>query len=170
MSVEDIQKVNKFAQELLDQGVVETREDAVAKAQEFLNKEIAGNDVQIRETDEKQNIAASADSEERLRNMVERTKTYVESQFAAYKNALLGLERELHALHQQVEELKARGAVKTAADTGFAEKKVEEAAEAGEGKPEDPAKVEEKKESHPRTGNHNSEDVSIEKMFYYGNK
>ncbi|MBR9691661.1 hypothetical protein GOV06_02650 [Candidatus Woesearchaeota archaeon] len=166
MSVEDVQKVNQLAQELIEKGFAADREEAVKKAQEMLNKEITSA-AQVKETDEKQNIAASEVSDDSLKNMIERVKDHVARQFEGYKNALLGLEKELRALKQQVEELKSRGVSRTAADRGIAEKKVEEAAEPDE----EPMKVEkEEGEAHPKVGRNNPDDVSIEKMFYCGNK
>ena len=181
MSVEDIQKVNKFAQELLDQGIVESREEAVKKAQEMLNKEIAGGDVQVKETEEKQNIAASGSNEDNLRNMIERTKTYMETQFNGYKNALIALEKEIRRLHQEVETLKSRPVPQPTKQQDPAEEpqKVEESAPQDPGtqtksdSSQEPQKVEVKQESgesHPKVGKTNAEDVSIEKMFYFGNK
>ena len=110
MSVEDIQKINNMAQTFLDQGGYSSREEAVRKAQEMLNKEIAGNDIQMKETDEKQNIAASGENSDQLRNMVERTKEYMERQMTGYKNALIALEKEINSLKQEIETMKSRGA------------------------------------------------------------
>ncbi|MBW2995984.1 hypothetical protein KY332_01655 [Candidatus Woesearchaeota archaeon] len=184
MSIEDIQKVNKLAQELLDQGFTESREDAVKKAQEMLNKEITGAHIEVKETDEKQNVAAVADDPDKLRNMIDRTKTYLENQLSGYKNALLALEKEIRALRQEVETLKARKETNAGKpdpadipqkvdDPANEPQKVEDPAEEPQ-KVDDPAnepqKVEEKKESHPKRGEYNSDDVSVEKMFYYGNK
>ena len=51
MSIEDVQKINQMAQNLLDQKMVETREEAVKEAQRLLNKEIVDrkeiNEVQL---------------------------------------------------------------------------------------------------------------------------
>jgi hypothetical protein len=188
MSVEDIQRVNKLAQELLDQGFTESREDAVKKAQEMLNKEIVGDNIEIKETDDRQNVASVGNSEERLRNIIERTKEYTEKQFANYKNALIALEREIRALKQEVETLKAKGTNAGKSEEGkpdpadipqkVSEEEKPDPAEEPQ-KVEDPAnepqKVEEKSEeqksdSHPKRGEFNSDDVSVEKMFYFGNK
>ena len=167
MSVEDVMKVNNLAQELLTQGVVASREEAIKKAQEMLNKEIAGNDIQIKETEDKQNIAVEGESIEKLKNMIERTKEHTERQLAGYKNALIALEKEIRALQQVVSEIKARGAASTAKQVPA--EKVEQAA-APPGPDEEPAKIE-KQEPHPKVGNNqNNEDVSVEKIFYFGNK
>jgi hypothetical protein len=191
MSVENIQKVNTLAQELLDKGFADSRDEAVQKAQEMLNKEIVGTNVEIKETDEKQNVASVAgDNEDRLKNMVERTKEQVERQLNGYKNALIALEKEIRALRQDVETLKSRAIhakpgpaeepQKVKPDPEEEPMKVDDPANepqkvSEEGKPDpanEPQKVEEKQEgeSHPKVGRTNSEEVSIEKMFYFGNK
>jgi len=158
MSVEDIQKVNNLAKELLDQGFCESRDDAVQKAQEMLNKEIAQGQV----GEENQSSSKQEVDEAQLRNMVERTKSYVESQLSGYKVALLGLEKELRNLHQQVQELKTK-ASQQAAQAAPAPIQETSETEKNEEKPKE-------SKNNPRTGNISSEDVSIEKMFYYGNK
>ena len=70
MSVEDIQKVNTLAQELLNKGFASSREEAVEKAQGMLNKEItsANTDMNIND-DDRQNVSSAGTSEERLRNI-----------------------------------------------------------------------------------------------------
>jgi len=156
MSVEDIQKVNALAQELLKKGLVSSRDEAVKRAQEMLNKEIVSANVPVKETSEKQSVAAG-DSFEKLRNMLERTKEGIEAQMNGYKNALVALEREIHSLKDQVSKLKA-GEPRAAQQTIS----VQEVRK--------PAEKEEKPKSHPRMGNYKSDQVSVEKMFYYGNK
>jgi hypothetical protein len=165
MSIEDVQKVNQLAQELLNKGFASTREEAVEKAQGMLNKEITAANVETKETD---NNESSGNSEERLKNIVERTKEHFERQLAAYKNALVALEKEINSLKEQIKELKSSGVAKSAADSGIAEKKVEEASQPQKELPKEESSQD--KESNPRTGSHQPDDVSIEKMFYYGNK
>ena len=155
MSVEDVMKVNKMAKEFLDQGICSSRDEAVKKAQETLNKEIAGNDIKVEEA--KQSTVVEDDSVEKLKNMLERMKDQTERRFEAYKNALMALEKEIVAL---------KGKITTASlskpEPSAPEPKIEEGAE--------PEAKEEKKESHPKRGNYNPDDVAVEKMFYMGNK
>ena len=87
----------------------------------------------------------------------------MERQFAGYKNALMALEKEMGVLQQQIVDLSARGESRAAQESGVAEKNVE-------AQPEQPKEAPPRRESNPRTGEHTSEEVSIEKMFYYGNK
>ena len=163
MSVEDIQKVNQLAQEYLDQGFADSREEAVKKAEETLNKDLGIGTLQEKHAEE---TSSDKGDSENLRNMITRTKEYMERQFVGYKNALLGLEKEIGVLKQQIVDLSARGERRAAQKSEVSDANVQEAAQQEEQKelPQD------KKESNPRTGNHTSDEVSIEKMFYYGNK
>lgn len=161
MSVEDVMKVNKMAQEFLDQGICASRDEAVKKAQEMCNKEIAGNDVKVEETSDRQNIAVEGDSLDKLKNIIERTKEQTERKFDAYKNALMALEKEIVSLKSQIKRLESqpKSAPQPAAQSETKEEAQQQA-------PEQP-----QQESHPKVGNHkNNEDVAIEKMFYFGNK
>ena len=169
MSVEDVMKVNKLAQDLLDQGLAASREDAVKRAQEMLAKEIAGNDIKMEETDEKQNIAVQDDSLDKLKNMVERTKEYNERHFKDFKEHIEKLYGEINTLKEEVISLKAKGVSKTAQDSGLSEKSTSEAVEEPKEEQKELPK-EEKEDPHPKKGNYNSEDVAVDKIFYFGNK
>ncbi|MBD3355013.1 hypothetical protein GF361_03435 [Candidatus Woesearchaeota archaeon] len=187
--VEDIQKVNELAQELLKKNFVESRDEAVKKAQEMLNKNITGDvpekeketkeqgkspdfhkkeekEEKIGGAEEKQSTI-SENSLKELRDKINQTKKYTEKQFASYKNALIALEKEIRKVKQQVNKINMRkpNPEKKPMNVNKKENEKKEQDPA-----EEPQKVEEKENSNPRTGNHKSEDVSIEKMFYYGNK
>jgi len=161
MSVEDVMSVNKLAQDLLDQGLVASREDAVKKAQGMLNKEIAGNDIKVEDTENKQTIVAD-NSIEKMKNTIQRTKDYNEKHFKHFKEHIEELYGEVRKLKEEIISLKAKGIAKTTQDSNLSEKKVEDACEA--------PKEEKKAEPHPKRGNATSEDVAIEKIFYFGNK
>jgi len=158
MSVEDVMKVNKLAQDLLDQGLVASRDDAVKRAQEMLSKEIVGNDIKVEDVQDKQTISVNDNSLDKLRNMVERIKEHSERKLDSYKDGLMALEKELKCLRVEIEDMKSRERRKAMEAKASVEKK------------EVQEKIVEEKESHPRKGNFNSDDVSVEKIFYFGNK
>lgn len=160
--IETIQKVNKLAQELLNQKIVTSREDAVKKAQEMLNKEIPGNDLQIKESGNRQNIAAADDGN--LRNLISRQKEQMDRQFEGYKNALIGLEKELKNVKAQVQEIAMKMAGRSATQIN------QQAPQQQLSQPSQQRPSEERKDPNPRTGSHNPKDVAVEKMFYFGNK
>ncbi len=164
MSVEDIQDVNKLAQELLDHGLEASREDAVKKAEEMLNKKLV---------EAKQSVVTEQDDMSRIKNIAERTKDHLDRQIGNFKQEIMRLDGEINALKEQIKELRRpTGEFKASQETGLTDEKVSEAAK----EPVEPVKVEEeekteeKKESHPKRGNYTSKDVSMEKVFYCGKK
>lgn len=163
MSVEDIKDVNRLAQELLDQGLEASREDAVKKAESILNKKLA---------EAKQSMVTEQDDMSRVKNIAERTKEHLDRQIVNFKQEIMRLDGEINNLKEQIKELRRpTGEFKASQETGLTDEKVSEAAK----EPVEPLKVEEekkeeKKESHPKRGKFTSEDVSMEKIFYYGNK
>lgn len=167
MSVEDVMKINKMAQELLNQGIVSSRDEAVKKAQEMLSKDILPQP-QGRNTDNKQSVVMNDSSIEALRNNLERMKERYESQFAAYKNALVGLEKEITDMKRVMSQLSVNNRINSA--NASEPRKGDAPIRAAGSNVEVPPQQEVKKEPHPRAGNFKSGDVAIEKMFYYGNK
>ena len=154
--IEDIQKVNKLAQELLNQGIATSRDEAVEKAQQFLNKEITSE--QKVTSDNK--IQTGNITVESLKNIFERHKEITQRKFNDFRSAINALAEEINNIKEQLS--KARVEARTAKQAGLdPEQKTGQI----KLKPE-----EKEKESHPRRGNWKSEDVSIEKMFYCGNK
>lgn len=152
MSVEDIQKVNKLSQELLDQGIADSREDAVKQAQQILNKEI----VDKQEISEDGNIVVKDDLEY-YKNIITRTKEYTLQQLNKFKKEIETLTTEVHRLKAELSALKP-GEGKSVQEPVEQKKDVQ-----------NPLKTE-KKEPHPKQGRFTSADVAVEKMFYYGKK
>jgi SMC interacting uncharacterized protein involved in chromosome segregation len=152
MSIEDVQKVNKLAQELLNQKIVSSRDEAVRRAQQMLNKEIAGNNVASQAA-----AKPVAFDDSNLKSLIERLKDNTDKQFAAYKNALIALEKEINSLKSKIAELSAKResvAVQNAQQAAASQEQQKPAAQS--------------KPPHPRMGNYKPEQVAIEKMFYYG--
>lgn len=151
MSVEDVQKVNKLAQELLDQSMASSREDAVKEAQRILNKEI----VDKQEVSENGSVVAKDDLEY-YKNIIIRTKEYTLQQLNAFKKEIENLTAEVH-------KLKAALAALRPSESKFIH--VEEK------KKDTQQQLKAKKDkSHPRQGKFSAADVAVDKIFYYGNK
>ncbi|MBW2966672.1 hypothetical protein KY342_06225 [Candidatus Woesearchaeota archaeon] len=152
MSIEDIQKVNKLAQDLLDKNMASSREEAVKQAQQILNKTIA----EKQEIDNQGNVAAKDDFEY-YKNIITRCKDYTLQQLNEFK-------KQLETLTAEVKKLKDEIAV-----AGF--NKNQSNPDKKEIKQAKQPKLKDKKEqSNPRKGDFNSKDVAIEDIFYYGNK
>lgn len=165
ISIEDIQKINNLVSELLKKGICSTREEAVKMAESYLNKQVI--------SDKKTEVSKvlSPKKEDEYRNMIERTKTYMQKELMNLRNALEILAKEISKLKQEVNNLKIAGESKSVENTELEGKNVKEAAEEQEKLEEEEEKEEKKdKKFYPKQGKFGSEDVSVEKMFYYGNK
>jgi len=152
MSIEDVQKVNKMAQNLLDQRLVSSREDAVREAQRLLNKDI----VDRKEVNEDGSVAAKNDFEY-YKNIITRTKDYTLQQLNVFKKEIETLTAEVHKLKAELSCLKV----------------VKPVERTEEDNPEEPVQQKlkaKKKETNQITGNISPEDVAVDKIFYFGNK
>jgi hypothetical protein len=155
--IEDVQKVNKLAQELLNQGIASTRDEAVQKAQQFLNKEIT----QERTPAHKTSQALPEVNLDILKNMLERQRDMTQRQLQDFRSAINSLAEEISRIKEQLSRAKVEA--RTASDAGLSPEQ-----KTGQLKLE--KKEEKKKEPHPKRGDWKSEDVAIEKIFYFGNK
>ena len=144
MSVDDIQKVNKLAQDLLNQGICSDRQEAVKKAEEMLNKNLAKNV-------EPSAVASSED--DNFKMLFDRFKDYTQKQMQVFRNDLQCLNDQIKSLKSQLHS-RPKPVVKQAENSDNPQTTIKE----DDDKP------------HPKRGNTKSEDVCIEKMFYYGNK
>ncbi|MBW2978220.1 hypothetical protein KY331_05210 [Candidatus Woesearchaeota archaeon] len=174
ISIEDIQKINNMVQELLKKGVCSTREEAVKMAEKYLDKKVVSSRTDALGPEPKasqtpQN-AASQDLET-LRSVIERTKEYTQKDLQKFRAALEILARDIDNIKKEIRNLKVAGENRSVANTELEGKNVKEATEEQEKLEEETPKEEKKdKNFHPKQGRLNSEDVSVEKMFYYGKK
>lgn len=155
--IEDVQKVNKLAQELLNQGIAASRDEAVQKAQEFLNKTITKERAAAQDTSK---VIQETDMEI-LRNMIERQREMTQRQLNDFKSAINALAEEIQKIKEQ---LKTKKETVTAKESGL-----DPEHKTGQIELERP-KQEKKSEPHPKRGEWKSEDVAVEKIFYYGKK
>ena len=151
--IEDIQKVNKMAQELLNQGIASDREDAVKKAQEMLNKDIS----QTPAISVSNKIEAPTNDIEYCKNMIQRTREQMAKQIDIFTEKMNEIIKEINYLKDQL----SRGNIKPASESNNPSNY--------EARQEKQATLK-KNEPHPKRGEFKSDDVSIEKIFYFGNK
>ena len=150
MSIEDVQKINQMAQTLLDQGMVESREEAVKQAQQILNKNIVD-----KQEVKQDGSAAVKDDMDYYKNIVIRTKEYTIQQLNVFKKEIQSLAAEINKLKGEIETLKTTETQQCPENTE---------------KPTQKKLKTQKKEYNQRKGNFSSADVAVEEMFYYGNK
>ncbi len=156
--IEDIQKVNKLAQELLDQGIVEDRTKAVEMAEAILRKRVAS----VKNLKEKDTTSIGSQAQavpeltlEQLKAVFDRSKDVLQRQIDLLQKELAKIRDELKMIKEKLNvPIKGQAALKAERDTATSIN-VDSNAE---------------KKPHPKVGSFTPEDVSIEKMFYYGDK
>jgi len=149
--IEDIQKINKLAQELLNQGIVEDRTKAVEMAEAILRKKVAS----VKELSESGMAQAIPTIDvEQLKMMFDRTKDFLQRQIDSLKKELEKLGEEIKAIREKVDvPIKGQAVLRTDRPQNELQKEQES-----------------QEKIHPKVGKFTPEDVSIEKMFYYGDK
>ena len=170
MDVDQIQKINQLALDLLKQGLAADREEAVRQAERVFKGQGAedysslrqrSTEIKLRENGQTQaSVALPADE---IKQILEQNAQFVVKKIKEFEEKIGSLGKEIASLHQQfvnqsgptIRELSSRA--------------VEPPAEV---KPQRPVSkvVEEVARSHPRSGNYTDQDVSIEKFFYMGSK
>jgi len=154
--IEDIQKVNKLAQELLDQGIVEDRTKAVEMAEAILRKRVAS----VKDLKEKDATSVGSQTTpeltlEQLKAVFDRSKDVLQRQIDLLRKELEKISDELKMIKEKINiPIKGQAALKTERDAATSINADSNA----------------EKKPHPKVGSFTPEDVSIEKMFYYGDK
>ena len=164
MDIEMVQKVNKLAVDLLNQGMVTSRIEAVKKAEEMLSRDGSRILSDMEKAEPVQKTVADEPQKpepdlEELKSAMLKNNEYFVKTFKEMQTALSGLSSELAGIKQELHDLKKSAAARPPQATLNAlQEKV------GIAKPA------EKAQSHPMQGGFSPEDVSVEKIFYMGNK
>lgn len=200
--VENVMKVNKLAQDLLNQGVASSREEAVKKAEQMLDTNIVNSDIindgheqqavpssnhdaNVQSTpqqnnedqgnDNQKNSQVSDNNEDMLKQMYD----FVKKQFAVHKDNISTLNSQLQELRSEIESIRSQqsrqdSAIKQAQQQSRSQemsdvKDTQQSSGSDTGSSSESSETQQEKPPHPRVGNNKSnEEVSIEKMFYYG--
>ena len=189
VNVEEIQKINNLALDLMKQGLAQSRDDAITQAEKILKKKDTAEYSEMRETLERVENHKSDEflekktqedlSENSIKNILEQNTKFLVRTIKDFKEKVYSLEKEIGELRNKIN-YQSLPTVNDIVSTKNEENvdnqpQIEQAEEVPpiEVNPE-PIKViqENKKDaikSHPRSGNFNEDDVSIEKFFYMGN-
>ncbi len=165
MDVDKLQKVQRLAQELIDHKIVGSMDDAVAQAENIINKKQEVQEIreEVKKDAEKlePEMDVSLEVKKLQAKISEQTKIINElrSQLDVMVSDIKSLRQEQSNLKETQQQQKP-----------FLEKspdKPQTTLVKGEAK-----EVEEEKseEAHPKVGGFRSQDVSVEKMFYCGPK
>jgi len=168
MDVERIQKINAMALELMKQGLATDREDAVNQAERIFKAKGSTEYSAIRETMDKVEQQATMDtpkgeggdiSQSQLKEILEQNTKYVVRKLKEIEEKMANMEKEIISLNNKMtyqrpaqQEAPKLGEIHTPNTIQRGPDPVVSAA------------------NHPRTGNFNEAEVSIEKFFYMGRK
>lgn len=168
MDVEKIQKINNLALELIRQGLVQDKEEAVRQAERVFAQQDYSS---LRETmtGEKEIMAGAGKEEktgqEELKGVVEKNTAFLVGKMKEYQEQIDSLRKEIISLRNEMAGMRGKVdglKVATEAKRGEPQQRLE--AERGS------AGKSSGSSGHPRSGNYNENDVSIEKFFYAGKK
>lgn len=174
MNVEQIQKINNLALDLMKQGLVSDRAEAIAQAEkvfqnnrgvkEYTSIKKTLDEVQAEALSEKKKIFGNDDedlSSEKVKDILGQNTRFIVKKMNEFQEKIISLEKEISSLKNELRYQKLPTVNQIIPD---------KAAPKGQTLNEISAvKEEEEKKIHPRSGNYKTEDVSIEKFFYMGN-
>lgn len=149
MDVEKLKKMNELSKELKKHGVADSTKEAFAKAGQMVRDEAVG-DV-ISHSEKKPEQESSFDNQYQI--MLERQNRQLVNEINILKNAVAELQEALEQLKKE--------------PRPTPEPRPEPK------RPEPPvmqSKLKEEKKEHPKQGEFSSEDVAVEKVFYFGKK
>lgn len=171
--VEDIQKVNDLARELLNHHMADSLTEAVEKARQMLNKNdipSVSGDGSVRPAEEKKEeikveevkepMVSQRMNNDEWKQVLAKNNEYIVEQFKLMKGKLDEAFKEIEKLKEEVKNMDPP-LKQLMTEPEKKEQPVQQTIAKPEKKEED---------SHPRQGNFGSEDVSIDKIFYFGQK
>jgi hypothetical protein len=197
MDVERIQKVNNLALDLMRQGLADNRDDAIVQAEKIYDGKDTEEYSSMKETMEKVKedhrayIGESSQetnedlSQEKVKDILEQNTKFIVKRFKEMQEKIEKLEKEMIDLGRRVTTgPTVREIVSNVPPISVPKPEVESNTQPEVQEPQqqqepqvqqqEAAPVQEQKQeqntSHPRSGNYNADDVSIEKIFYMGNK
>lgn len=168
MDVDKIQKINSLALELMNQGLVSNRQEAVIQAEKMIIKSGSEDYASIRERMETKPVSSSRPEEsltqDQIKEILGQNTNFIVKSLREFQEKIAAMEKEVLTLQEQV---KAAPSM-----MNMREMVSEIKSQRPENSPQAPQRGEGQQvgSSHPRSGNYKDADVSIEKYFYMGNK
>ncbi len=201
MDVEQIQKINTLAVDLMRRGLASDREDAVRQAEQVyhsrdpegfksMRETLSGVQSEARRGDTSYTSSSSGNttagegdlSTEKVKDILEKNTKYIITQLKAFQEKVEAMDKEIVNLRSQMSSVRA-SAMSSANSMGTSS--VNQGSGSGQrvvgiqsASPEKPipdhvvanGNANTPTGPHPRSGNYNVGDVSIEKFFYAGGK
>ena len=170
MDVDKIQKINSLALELMKQGLVSNRQEAVVQAEKMLTKGGPEDYAGIRERLEVKPVSPSRQDEsltpDQIKEILGQNTNFIVKSLREFQGKIVAMEKEVSTLREQIKTASSVTA------SNMREMVSEMKAQRSETTPQAPTRGEGQQvgSSHPRSGNYKDADVSIEKYFYMGKK
>ena len=164
MNIDQIQKINEMAVNLLRQGLATSRDEAVVQAEKFFKEQGESNYAQIRERMTPVAVQANGQqaaeplAPDQIKEILEKNSSFMVKSIKEFQEKVLALEKEVADLRSRVA---FNRPVQPAAPPLGEIPVIKQPAQANS---------QEKPAPHPRQGNWKSDDVSIEKFFYMGKR
>ncbi len=172
MDVERIQKINAMALELMKQGLAADREDAVVQAERIFKSQGADEYSSLRDTMDKVEAEAVMDSkpdaekpalqQDEVRQIMEENTKFMVRKLKEIEEKLQALERDVASINSRM--TYQRQSVPSQPQHQLAPNELSPNPQIQRGAGQQVGS------SHPKSGNYNDADVSIEKFFYMGRK
>ncbi|GEM_PF-876265 len=201
MDVEQIQKINTLAVDLMRRGLASDREDAVRQAEQVyhsrdpegfksMRETMSGVQSDARKSDSSYTSGSSGNtnsgdgdlSTEKVKDILEKNTKYIITQLKAFQEKVEAMDKEIVSLRSQMSSVRAsamssantQGTSSVSLGSGSGQRVVG----IQSASPEKPipdhvvanGNANTPTGPHPRSGNYNVGDVSIEKFFYAGGK
>lgn len=155
MDLEQLKRINTLSHELIKHGFTQSSEEAYNQAEKAIRL-APKTQVAVQEQSTEVPTAASALAERKFQVELERVTKQVNQELNVFRDSVNNIITELNSLKEEVGKLK----------TTQPPKKKEKQISFG---PEQKT-IQQPKEKHPKQGGFDSQDVDINKMFYFGNK
>lgn len=177
MNIDQIQKINALALDLLRQGLATDREDAVNQAERIYEHRYGADATHLRQTQEA--VQASAQPQprkaetpsfstiepelgtEKVKDILEKNTNFLVKTIKEFQERMQAMEKEVSSLRQGM----ANARVERLSQPVQRGEDSSQQQTIQRGKTESPTA-----ENHPRTGTFKQAEVSIEKIFYMGPK
>ncbi|MBI2102519.1 hypothetical protein HYT55_01670 [Candidatus Woesearchaeota archaeon] len=170
MDVERIQKINSLAVELMKKGLATDRENAVVQAEQIYRNTDTEGYSSLRDTlrevkaeaSPKKEIESAVDlSQDQIKEILEKNTKFLVSTIKDFQEKMGNMEKELESLKTKLRYQSIPTAKEIIVDAPQ---------QASRPRPVEQPRGAPTTNTHPRSGNYNEQDVSIEKFFYMGSK
>ncbi|MEM3126504.1 MAG: hypothetical protein QW331_00340 [Candidatus Woesearchaeota archaeon] len=163
-SITEIQRLNEMTKELRSHGMAFSSDDAVQNARKMIDTKDIDENVfssqAILLKEEKKTEAKDVSKDDLIRAMEENAK-YVAEQMKAFKTEISSMKTDIENLRKEIVGIRINSAREEIKEKPIRQSTSQMMQQAAQQTPAEP---------HPRQGNFEQKEVSIEKMFYFGKK